>query len=192
MLALRWRSSSWRSLTLLGAGRMQLQEVHSQHPMLRPLVSSPSPASAQIPTPSGASSGSSPTAAAESANRKTGTDVRSEKAQPTPDPAPQAADEKNPAATVSGSGSEELATARRYLDGTDGQQQNPAEAVNWLWKAVAKRNTEATLLLSDLFLKGNGVPKSCDQGRVLLDAAATRGSKDAAERLRHLQAFGCQ
>jgi hypothetical protein len=27
---------------------------------------------------------------------------------------------------------------------------------------------------------------------VLLDAAASRGSKDAAERLRHLQAFGCQ
>ena len=155
--------------------------------------SSPSPASVQIPVaPAAASSSSSPTAAAEPANQKSGTNLRPEKARPTPEATPQAIDEKNPAATFSGSGSEELATARRYLVGTDGQQQNPAEAVNWLWKAVAKRNTEATLLLSDLFLKGNGVPKSCDQGRVLLDAAATRGSKDAGERLRHLQAFGCQ
>jgi hypothetical protein len=87
-------------------------------------------------------------------------------------------------------GSEELANARRYLDGNG--QRNTALGVDWLWRAVAKRNAEATLLLSELFLKGDGVPKNCDQGRVLLDAAASRGSKEAAERLRHLQAFGCQ
>lgn len=103
------------------------------------------------------------------------------------------ADSNNPEApAISGGGSEELAAARRYLKGTDGQKQDTTEAVDWLWKAVAKRNIEATLLLSDLFLKGSGVPQNCDQGRVLLDAAASRGSKDAAVRLRHLQAFGCQ
>ena len=96
------------------------------------------------------------------------------------------------APAISGGGSEELAAARRYLKGTDGQKQDTTQAVDWLWKAVAKRNIEATLLLSDLFLKGSGVPQNCDQGRVLLDAAASRGSKDAAVRLRHLQAFGCQ
>ncbi len=95
-------------------------------------------------------------------------------------------------ATTSAGGSEELAMARRYLDGANGQQRNTTEAVDWLWKAVAKRNAEATLLLSDIFLRGDGVSKNCDQARVLLDAAASNGNKGAAERLRHLQAFGCE
>jgi len=36
------------------------------------------------------------------------------------------------------------------------------------------------------------VGKNCDQARVLLDAAARKGVKEAGERLRHLPAFGCQ
>jgi hypothetical protein len=90
-----------------------------------------------------------------------------------------------------GSGYEELAMAKRYLNGNAGQQNN-AEAVDWLWKAVAKRNTDATLLLSEMFMRGDGIPKNCDQARVLLDAAASRGVKDAGIRLRNMQAFGCQ
>jgi hypothetical protein len=91
-----------------------------------------------------------------------------------------------------GSGGEELALAQRYLNGTNGQGRNSAEAAKWLWKAIAKHNAEATLLLSDLYLRGDGVSKNCDQARVLLDTAALKGVKDAGERLRHLQAFGCQ
>jgi hypothetical protein len=90
-----------------------------------------------------------------------------------------------------GSGYEELAVAKRYLNGSAGQQ-NSTEAVDWLWKSVAKRNTDATLLLSDMFMRGSGIPKNCDQARVLLQAAASRGVKDAALRLRNMQAFGCQ
>jgi TPR repeat protein len=93
---------------------------------------------------------------------------------------------------VSANGAEELAIAQRYLSGTDGQARNSAEGAKWLWKAIAKHNADATLLLSDLYLKGDGVPKNCDQARVLLDAAAVRGMKGAGDRLRHLQAFGCQ
>jgi Sec-independent protein translocase protein TatA len=92
-------------------------------------------------------------------------------------------------ATSNDTGTEELATAQRYLNG---QQADRAEAAQWLWKSVAKRNLEATLLLSDLYLHGDGVTKNCDQARILLDAAATRGSKEAGVRLSHLQAFGCQ
>lgn len=104
------------------------------------------------------------------------------------------ATEKNPLSeTFAGNGAEELATAQSYLNG-DGQERNHAEAAKWLWKAVGKHNAEATLLLSDLYVKGDGVAKNCDQARVLLDAAARKGkgTKDAAERLRHLQAFGCE
>jgi hypothetical protein len=99
--------------------------------------------------------------------------------------------QKAQAETVSESGGEELATAQRYLSGTTGQERDSAEAAKWLWKAIAKHNGEASLLLSDLYLKGDGVGKNCDQARVLLDAAAVRGVPGAAERLRHLQAFGC-
>ena len=101
--------------------------------------------------------------------------------------------EKNPLAEASaGTGAEELTLAQRYLNGTNGQGRNSAEAAKWLWKAMAKHNADAPLLLSDLYLKGDGVSKNCDQARVLLDTAALRGVRDAGQRLRHLQAFGCQ
>jgi TPR repeat protein len=107
-------------------------------------------------------------------------------------PAPAEPPASSATEATTGNGAEELAMAQRYLDGTDGQAQNRAEAAKWLWKAVGKHNAQATLLLADLFLKGEGVPKNCDQARVLLDSATRGGMKEAGERLRHLQAFGCQ
>jgi hypothetical protein len=91
-----------------------------------------------------------------------------------------------------GDGSEELAVAQKYLDGTMRGGRDSSEAAKWLWKAVSKQNGAATLVLSDLYLRGDGVLHSCDQARLLLDAAARKGKPEAAERLRNLQAFGCQ
>lgn len=93
---------------------------------------------------------------------------------------------------AAGGGTEELAVARKYLDDSAVNAESREQAVAWLWKAVARRNTEATLLLSDVYLKGNGVAKNCEQARVLLDAAAAKGIKAASDRLQHLQSFGCQ
>jgi hypothetical protein len=90
------------------------------------------------------------------------------------------------------SGSEELATAEKYLNGGPDAARDSRQAATWLWKAVAKQNLPATMMLSDLYLRGDGVTKSCDQARLLLDAAARKGAKAAAERLRNLQAFGCR
>ncbi len=84
-------------------------------------------------------------------------------------------------------GSAELAEAQRYLGAHD-----DADAAKWLWKSIAKHNGQATVLLADLYLKGEGVSKNCDQARVLLDSAARKGVSGAGERLRNLQAFGCQ
>ena len=89
-------------------------------------------------------------------------------------------------------GSEELATAEKYLNAGAGKARDSRQAATWLWKAVAKQNLTATMLLSDLYLRGDGVSKSCDQARLLLDAAARKGGTAAAERLRNLPAFGCQ
>jgi hypothetical protein len=88
-------------------------------------------------------------------------------------------------------GAGELAIAQEYLNGTSGMTRDSGEAAQWLWKAVRKRNVEATLALSDLYSRGDGVPKNCDQARLLLDAAARKGSPAAAERLRKLEASNC-
>lgn len=97
-----------------------------------------------------------------------------------------------PAGTITGKGFEELAQARDFLNGTNGREHNTSIAAQWLWKAVRKQNADATVLLSELYLRGDGVPKSCDQARLLLDAAALKGRKDAAGELQNLTAFGCQ
>jgi TPR repeat protein len=88
-------------------------------------------------------------------------------------------------------GNEELTMAQRYLNGSVGRGRDSAEAAKWLWKAMAKHNGAASVLLADLYLKGDGVSKNCDQGRILLDSAARRGIPGAGERLRNLPAFGC-
>jgi hypothetical protein len=95
------------------------------------------------------------------------------------------------AANVQG-GNSELLVAEKFLNGSSGTARDSKEAATWLWKAVSKKNLEAALLLSDLYLRGDGVPKSCDQARLLLDAAARKGEAAAAGRLRSLQNFGCQ
>ena len=110
-------------------------------------------------------------------------------AQPIPRLTPAAG---SPAVANELSGAEELALAERYLKGNRDTARDSREAAQWLWKAVAKGNVSATIALSDLYLRGDGVPKSCDQARLLLDAAARKGGGAAAERLRNLQAFGCQ
>jgi TPR repeat protein len=145
-------------------------------------------ANQQAAVPSNTDPSSAGSSSAETGARSSGREAANV-APPTNPPT-----EKNPLpATFGGNGAEELATAQRYLNG-DGQERNHAEAAKWLWKAVAKHNAEATFLLSDLYVKGDGVAKNCDQARVLLDAAARKGkgTKDAAARLRHLQAFGCE
>lgn len=104
-------------------------------------------------------------------------------------PAPTSGTEQ---AVAGRGGSDELTMAKGYLDGAYGRARNPAQAIPWLWKSVGKRNLEATMLLATLYLHGDGVAKNCDQARLLLDAAAIKGRKDAAEQLRNLRAFGCQ
>lgn len=104
-------------------------------------------------------------------------------AKPTPAPQVQPTD---------GNGGEELAIAHGYLTGSNGRPRDTAEGAKWLWKSIAKHNAQASVLLADLYLKGDGVSKNCDQARVLLDSAARKGVSGAGERLRNLQAFGCQ
>lgn len=95
------------------------------------------------------------------------------------------------AAGDAGTGAQELKLAQRFLDGKTGTR-DTSEAAKFLWKAVGKQNASAALLLSDLYMRGDGVSKNCDQARLLLIAAAKRGGSQAAEQLRRLQASGCR
>jgi len=146
-----------------------------------PHQSSPVSSQQVVPLQSGATISREP-------NRKSGPE----------EPAGAAAPATTPTTTSPGvgapatHGAQELSIAKSYLNGGDGKPRDSALAIQWLWKAVAKQNAEATELLSDLYLKGEGVPKNCDQARILLDAAARKGVQPAAERLQHLQDFGCQ
>ena len=72
-------------------------------------------------------------------------------------------------------GDEELAKANEASD--------VAAAAAWLWKATGKGNRDAPVRLADIYVKGDGVPRSCDQALVLLRAAAIQQNALARNRL---------
>lgn len=94
------------------------------------------------------------------------------------------------AVTALPDGSQELVQAQRYLDGS-GVAHDSRQAAVLLWKAVGKQNTRADILLADLYRLGDGVPKNCDQARLLLVAAAKKSAAGAADKLRNLESSGC-
>jgi hypothetical protein len=98
---------------------------------------------------------------------------------------PPPASVQNPA-----SGAAELAMAEDFLNGRT-HPRNSEEAAKYLWRAVGKENPSAILLLSNMYLVGDGVPKSCDQARLLLSAASRKGVPQAADKLRDLLRSGC-
>jgi uncharacterized protein len=65
-----------------------------------------------------------------------------------------------------------------------------AAAAAWLWKATAKGNPDAPVQLADLYIKGEGVPRSCEQAMVLLKTAAAKENATARNRLGSLYATG--
>ena len=97
----------------------------------------------------------------------------------------------NPTSASSGmlpsdDGRDELDRAHQYLAG-EGVPKNSWMASQLLWKAIGKENTDAVLLLSDLYARGDGVPRSCEQARILLVSAAKKGSSAAAQKLRSIE-----
>ncbi len=87
-------------------------------------------------------------------------------------------------------GQAELAVAQRILESKNGSR-DITGAMKLLWVAVQKGNSAAVLTLSDLYLRGQVVAKNCAQARVLLTAAAKKGSAEAKARLELLSEEGC-
>jgi hypothetical protein len=66
------------------------------------------------------------------------------------------------------------------------------EDVPSLWALVEGGDTRAELTLADRYIRGEGVTQSCAQARVLLEAAAKRGSDEAKRKLDELPQAGCR
>jgi len=65
------------------------------------------------------------------------------------------------------------------------------EDVPSLWTSVEGGDTRAEVVLASRYMRGDGVPQSCAQARVLLEAAVKRGSSEARQKLEELGKAGC-
>jgi len=144
----------------------------SSAPVREPAASVPAQNQTSVSTPSAAP------AAKENRMQPAGNSAPSEIAT-------QPAGALNPA-----NGAAELAMAEDFLNGKT-HPRNSEVAAKYLWRAVGKENPTAILLLSDMYQAGDGVPKSCDQARLLLSAAARKGVPQAATKLGDLLRSGC-
>ena len=86
------------------------------------------------------------------------------------------------AAKPSSAGAEEMAKAKNASDA--------AATAAWLWKATAKGNPDAPVQLADMYISGQGVPRSCEQAVVLLKTAAEKENARARNRLASMYATG--
>jgi hypothetical protein len=96
---------------------------------------------------------------------------------------PQPANDRGEVVTKKAApGADEIAKANNASD-------SAAEAA-WLWKATAKGNPDAPVRLADMYAKGDGVPRSCEQAMVLLKTAATKENALARNRLASMYGSG--
>ncbi len=93
-------------------------------------------------------------------------------------------------ATLRDPGQSEYLQAEQLLRANSGV--GTADAVQLLWISVEKGNPSAEIALADLYWHGRGVPKNCDQTRILLAAAARKGNPEAHRRLEQFQQEGCE
>ena len=114
---------------------------------------------------------------------------RPQETPPAENSADAAAKTETPAGT--GIGQEEFEAAQEILQ-AKGSARDLRRAVDLLWASVKKGYVPAEVTLGDLYRRGDGVVKSCDQARVLLVAASKKGSVDARQQLELMAEQGCE
>ncbi len=135
----------------------------------------PSPVAAPPPS---SSTDNQPSATPSTVTQKPAPDTTVAETKPTSEPPPPVAKPKSKPEP----GQQELANAMHASDPT-------AEAA-WLWKATSRGNSVAPVRLADMYIKGRGVPHSCEQALVLLRAQAAKEDAAARNRLAALYANG--
>ena len=111
-----------------------------------------------------------------------------------PVPTQPAAEKPIPGLRSGHSSDQEVATEGTIPGGQEMTKANnasdkAAEAA-WLWKATAKGNPDAPVQLAELYVKGDGVPRSCEQAVVLLKTAAGKENARARNRLAAMYSTG--
>ena len=188
------------ALAVVLAGAAYLQWAPGNRAASSPSAATPAadqPASPDQPLPEeGANSTASPSAVTSNSSAvatKPAGPKRAAKSEPTPAKAENqgtVASRDADIQSVAENGSTEFAEAQRLLNGNPAQR-NPQIAARLLWKSVGKENAGAEVVLADLYTRGEGVGKNCDQARLLLTAALKKGADGAAQKLRSLES-GCQ
>jgi PilZ domain-containing protein len=171
-------------------GKSEISSVARPAANLDSPASPPVLASVPVPAPSDTSDASSvPSGAPVDAPKL---DDTSASTVPPPTAEGNSTAPPNPhAGQVFEAGQSELTAALAYLQGSNNKLDRP-KAARLLWAAVGNGNSTAEVILADLYLRGDGVSRSCEQGRVLLRAASKSGNILADEKLQELKAKGCR
>lgn len=114
-----------------------------------------------------------------------------ESTPPAPDPIPDASAREastpatdtrtNPAASA-----QEEGQHSRQRSASVSSRHTRSDLARHLWSALAAGDSSAELPLAQLYLTGEGVPKNCQQARVLFRAAAKNGNIEAQQQLKRL------
>lgn len=67
-----------------------------------------------------------------------------------------------------------------------------ARAADLLWTAVSKGSSDAEIELADLYGRGDGVRRNCQQARILLAAARDQHNPLAEKETSELRVYGCR
>jgi len=189
--------------TLIGLGRQlageqqppptsQVQNPQGpSSPSASPVRSDTAPASAPTSNPSPSSSGQPPDSTAQSQPATPTTQTPDVTQESTPDRTSAIQQiEDLPAPEDGGSGQKEFDQAKTILKGIH-RQRDIQMAVALLWTGVRKGHVPAEVTLADLYARGDGVQRSCEQARVLLKAAIRKGSPEGRRRFALLRQQGC-
>lgn len=153
-------------------------------------------APAQNPEPNAGGTPAEPRAAAAAKTTTTMAAVDKSKSTASPQPRPATAlAVGKPKPTRPATDDDEEVVVRKIVPGADelakanNASDSAAEAA-WLWKATAKGNPTAPVRLADMYVKGEGVPRSCEQAIVLLKTAAAKENALARNQLASMYGSG--
>jgi hypothetical protein len=115
-------------------------------------------------------------------------------------PAMEALDQSDSASSIQTTQVTENSADSRLADHQDSRQHSAdaqsrrgrSALARQLWSAVGAGDSSAEVALAQLYLTGNGVPRNCEQARVLLRAASKNGNIEARQQLRKLNESACR
>jgi PilZ domain len=194
LLLMAYQHEVGESLIWLGESLSGKTKASVMTPETKPATpsSSPEPSTRITNTPSTPSSGSSDDAGLGPQNSDTQKSTRAGVGA-----APRVADsgvptESQPARLDStNGGGQQSVLEKQVLRDNNKDTFDSSDTVESLWSAVQSGSLSAERTLAERFVHGEGVIQNCEQAKVLLRAAANRGSKEARLRLYELDTQGC-